>query len=215
MKIASLSPSFKSVIPVKRIVVGNDNSVNSQLRMNTDASGIYSEIPVSCSEETTDAILKSLCRILAKNDGKDPLPQTTALNNMLRRSFAYVDKSYKLPVQKMASDQETKPKHCNVDGVNYILTGKEAAEYGLNGKAIGESRALVRDYGAPSSYIDSSRREFGVSKEKLINDKRRRLQSNFNSHIGMVIYADRAMPSKKSGSNSLEIKSVDFEYMET
>lgn len=213
MKIASLSPSFKSVIPVKRVVVGNDNSVNSQLRMSLDTSDTYSEIPVSCSEETNDAILKSLCRILAKNDGKDPLPQTTALNNMLRRSFAYVDKSYKLPAQKMTSDQETKPKHCNVDGVNYILTGKEAAEYGTNGKAIGESRALVRDFGAPPSYIDNSRKKFGISKEKLIKDKSRRLQNNFNSHIGMVIYVDRVKAPQKAGSNSLEIKAVDFEYM--
>ncbi len=213
MRISSLSPSFKSVIPVKRIVVGDDNSINSQLRLGTDGSDAFSEIPVSCSDEATDKILKSLCRILAKNDGKNPLPQTTALNNMLRRSFAYVDKSYKLPAQAMTSDQTTKPKECDNNGIHYILTGREASEYAVNGKNIGGAVVLTRDYNASSNCISEAKKRFGIYKEKLINDKNRRLQTNTGMHIGMVIYVDRVKAPQKAGSNSLEIKAVDFEYM--
>jgi len=215
MKIASLAPSFGSVIPIKRIVVGDEDVLSNQLRINTDSSEAFDEIPSSCTENTTDKILLSLCRILSKNDGKTPLPQTEALNNMLRRSVAYVDKSYKLPAKMMTSDQSSKPKHCSYNGMNYILTGPEASEYAINGKRIGESRVLVRDFEESSSVIKESKKRFGLYKMRLIEDKSRRLQDKFNSKIGMVVYVDTPKHVGKSRSDSFTIKSVDFEWMET
>lgn len=213
MRIMSLNPTFKSVIPVKKIVIGDDSSNNSQLRINLDNPSVTTEVSADCTPEDSKKILQTLCRVLAKNDG-DKIPQKqVSLYNMLRRSVSRVDKSYKLPAQKMESDYPRKPKPCYTEGMYYVLTGDEAAQYYARGKGIGQSKALVRDFDAPEVVIDYANYDFGTYKKDIIENKAIHLQNNIGMPIGMIIYADRIPPKGKSKADSFNIASVDFEYM--
>lgn len=207
------TPSFKSVIPVKKIVINDDTSVVNYSQMDFDSfiNGNSQSIDSSCDDKTAKKIIQSLNKILLKNDKTEAHTYQNALSNMIRQTFAFNDNDYKPPYSSVNSKDNYIIKPCYTNNKNYILTGREAEKYAYAGREIGGARALVRDYNEPSYAITNSKRKFGYCKEDILSDKTCRLKNKYGSPMGLVIYADKIVSTKKSQADKYSIKAVDFE----
>lgn len=210
------SPSFGKVIPVSKIVI-NDKQFGlmyGQMAFDEFGSTKEEQIDTSSSQELSKKVLQSLNKILLKNEEQPEDDYSKALNNMIRNTFANVDKDYKIPLKAVDNASNPTLKPCYTYTKNYLLTGKEAREYGSAGKNIGGARALVRDFDEDKYAITKSKKDFSYCKTDLLSNYDLRLKNQYGGNLGLVIYADKIeVPRKGSrGTKSqIHIKGIDFE----
>ncbi|MDD3237485.1 MAG: hypothetical protein PHV37_05240 [Candidatus Gastranaerophilales bacterium] len=216
MKIA-FTPSFGKVIPVKKIVINNDNACVNYEQITFDSySGNTEKVDTSCSPDLSKKVIQALNRVLLRNDGAEEHTYKNALNNMIRNAFANVDNDYKIPAKPIPSSENSRIRPCYTGDRNYILTGKDAQDYFESGKNIGGARALVRDYNEDRYAITKSKRDFAYTKTGLIANPNLRLKNKYGNNLGIVIYADKQeLPKKGKGTKTdITIKGIDFEPLE-
>lgn len=209
-------PSFGSVIPIKKIILKDDEDYTGYKQMTLDCFEFQNndEVDDSCSHDLSKKVIQALNRILLKNDEAEKNTFENARNNMIRMSLAHMDKDYKIPPSPVDSSHNEIIKPAYSRDRNYLLTGDEARGYALSGRNIGGARVLVRDHGASYSRIDDSKRDFGYYKEDVLTDYNARLRNQNGSRMGMVIYADvDEVPRKghKGMRSEIKIKGIDFE----
>ena len=209
------NPSFGKVIPIKKIVFDDNSSINyEQMSFDSFSGSPREKIDDSCDPTIAQKTIRALNKILLKNDGAEKNTFKNALNNMIRTSFATADKDYKIPARPVDSSHNSTVRPCYCGTRNYILTGKDAADYADAGEDIGNSRALVRDYQGSDYLILKSKRSFAEQKQSIINRRDSRLKGNYENNLGLVIYADKTEVPKagnKGTKTEINIKGIDFE----
>ncbi len=209
--------SFGKVIPVKKIVFDNDSTINyEQLTIDCCDFSSKESVDTSCDPDTAKKVIQTLNRILLKNDGAEKNTFKNALHNMIRSTFASVDKDYKVPVRPVESSDNSILKPCYTAVKNYILTGKEAREYAVAGKNIGGARALVRDFNESNYTITRSKKDFASCKTDILMDTTARLKGEYGQNLGLVIYADKVNVPKKGSKGvktEINIRGIDFEAL--
>ncbi len=212
---ANISPSFGKVTPIKKIVFDDDSTVKYQQQSLDIFNGEdTTNIDNSCGGSTATKTIQALVRILTGNDKAEPNTYQNALNDMIRKTYAFVDKDYKIPSTPVPSTKNQIAKPCYGEYLNYMLTGKEAQEYSITGKKIGSSRALVRDFDAPEEIIDRSKSEFALRKNFILANNQSRLKTPIGTNLGIVIYADKVNIPKKGSKGvktEINVKGIGFE----
>ena len=212
---AKNSPSFGKVVPIKKIVFDGDSTVKyQQISMDSFVGEDTSNIDTSCSEETAKKTIQALIRILTRNDKSEANTYDNALNSMIRKTYSFVDRDYRIPAQPILSTKNDviRPYYSNY--LNYIFSGAEAQEYAKLGKNIGESRALVRDYDAPEEVIKRSKTDYSSKTSYILAKNQARLRTPIGTNLGLVIYADKVdLPAKGKNKvkTEIKIKGIDFE----
>ncbi len=207
--------SFGKVIPVKKIVFDENSSINyEQLSMDCLDIDHRDKVDTTCDLATSKKVIQALNRILLKNDGAEKNTFQNSLNNMIRNTFALVDKDYKMPLKAVDSSENQIVRPCYSAERSYLLTGKEAKQYASAGKNIGGARALVRDYNEPDYVINRSKKDFAYCKTDIMSDYKARLKNDYGQNMGLIIYADKVNVPKKGSKGcktEIKIRGIDFE----